>query len=116
LELSAARALDGYARKDQDGDVQLYARTVQANWDMADFTVPSETAAAHLKLWELVILRHGLKLALDVSDIKSDHSLSKDLAEKKKQLRTTIEELITSLKAHGGFGLPPYLSNLLKCK
>jgi hypothetical protein len=113
LELSTARALDGYRGKDQDGDVRLYARTVRANWDMVDFTVPSEKMEAHLKLWEFVILRHGLKLALDVSEIKSDRLLRKDLAEKKEQLGTTIEELITSLKARGGFGLPPYLSNLL---
>ena len=103
LELSAAHAIDAFEGKDKDGEVRHYAQKVLCTWPVGEFDVPpTGSVEANGKLLEFVPLWHGIKLALQVEDVKVDKTLSSLLASRLKELGQKIEETATKVSEQTG--------------
>lgn len=96
LELRAAYAIDAFGGKDEGGHVRGYAMKVLDTWVLGDFDVPNGFGA-NWKLFELVPLWHGLKLALQVEEVKSDKNLNQALASKIGEIGKKIEAAVESV-------------------
>jgi len=107
LELSAARAIDAFEGKDKDGEVRDYAQKVLATWPLGEFDVPlTSSVEANWKLLRFVPLWHGIKLALQVGEVKADKTLSSLLASRLKELGQKIEETVKEASERTGSRTP----------
>ena len=76
LELSAARALDAFGGKDKTEEVTRYLRTLFVNWEYEGFEVPEHWRQANYKLRDWIVVWHGLKLSLEVEEVKASQRLT----------------------------------------
>lgn len=95
LELSAARALEQFGGKDEDGSVRDYARKLIGTWNRGRFT---PTASTHWsdhdhQLQENSPIWYGIKLALQVDEVAKDKSLRSTLENYQATLEKVIREL-----------------------
>lgn len=95
LELSASRSIKAFGGKDQNGEVVSYAQRTLDTWPVCaeDFDLGDATkwSTANLKLKQMMPLWHGMKLALEVEEVKSDDDLSSNLKKRIEELEPKIE-------------------------
>ncbi|KAJ5223420.1 hypothetical protein N7468_007962 [Penicillium chermesinum] len=94
LELSAARAIDEFGGKDQDGEALKYVRKLLANWDLVDLK-PSPEADMNQWIGRTVSIHNGLKLSLSIQDLSLDKELQSRV---KSHLTKTKNALSQQLK------------------
>lgn len=91
LELSAARAVNEHGGKDEDGAVHGYAERTVGNWGLGSYELPGEWRDILRKLYELIPVWHGLKLAKEVDTVKADTALLAAVESRKKELEELVE-------------------------
>lgn len=80
LELSAARALNEFEGRDEDGQVAAYARRLVATWPLGSFDAGvSNWHKIEDTLQQNIPIYNGIKLALQVNSISINKALSSDL-------------------------------------
>ncbi|EEP78995.1 predicted protein [Uncinocarpus reesii 1704] len=102
LELSAAEALNSGEGKDVRGEVRAYAQRVISTWPLGDFDIPAERHAAQFKLFELVPIWHGMSLALQVEEVKTNAELSEGLKSCMSELGKTIDTIVENVTKESG--------------
>lgn len=93
LELSASRAMQACGGKDEHGEVVSYAKRTLDTWPMTEFSL-EDTAGwvtANKTLGKILPLWHGMKLALDVEEVKSSDELRSALEKRIGELEPLIE-------------------------
>ncbi|PGH27201.1 hypothetical protein AJ80_01158 [Polytolypa hystricis UAMH7299] len=100
LELAAARAIDAFEGKDEEGDVNLYTTVLMANWRLGTTAAPKDKDVflANSRLLELLPMWHGLKLAMQIEDIKTNQHLWRNLAMRLNELEQSIDAIVERVK------------------
>ena len=102
LELSAARALDSFGGKDKTGEVTRYMRTLFVNWEYEGYEIPEHWRQANYKLRDWLVLWHGLKLSLEVEEVKASERLTSRARTALQFLGKLIEKTETKIITESG--------------
>lgn len=114
LELSASRSVKTFGGKDQNGEVVSYAQRTLDTWSVCadDFNMRTTTrwSTANQTLKQMMPLWHGMKLALQVEEVKSSDHLRTNLKKRMKELEPNIEAAMKLISEAGPSRTPTNLT------